>query len=460
MIARTVMEASRAQRIALWWALAFGVLCSLVVAYRLLALSLVIGSPAGHWTYVYLQGFQRAFVGASVRALLVCGLLIAAPRHLAARREWWLVAAWLVAGLYIQGTMRHQTRYTMEQIFVSDGASSFYSPTLQRGPRRLIQEFDRIRPDLPTHARSNMPGKLVFVSVLGRLSARPAVLAWIIVLVSNLGGVLLYLFIRDLFADRAVALVALIFYLLVPAKLYFLPVLNTVTPVVVLACAWLWQRSLMTAQLAYAAGFGVAVYALMFFDPLGLVMGLLFAALAAHHLRIVERPWRQFFMLSLCSAIGFGAVYLVFVLGFRFDVLATFRVVAGEARSFNLVAGRPYGIWVRQNLRDFLFGMGACNAVLACGVTAWSLWRGRVSGWREPLVVYTLACAVVLAATDLIGVNRGEVVRLWIFLACFFQLPAAYACARLESRGAVMLVASTMIVQDVLGTGMLNFAQP
>jgi hypothetical protein len=39
-----------------------------------------------------------------------------------------------------------------------------------------------------------------------------------------------------------------------------------------------------------AAGFGVAVYALAFFDPLGLVMGLLFAALAVHVLRDQEHP--------------------------------------------------------------------------------------------------------------------------------------------------------------------------
>ena len=41
----------------------------------------------------------------------------------------------------------------------------------------------------------------------------------------------------------------------------------------------------------------------------------------------------------------------------------------------------------------------------------------------------------MLLALDLTGVNRGEVIRLWIFLACLFQVPTAYVCVRLrESR--------------------------
>ena len=47
-----------------------------------------------------------------------------------------------------------------------------------------------------------------------------------------------------------------------------------------------------------------------------------------------------------------------------------------------------------------------------------------------------LICVSVLAmvgVADAIGVNRGEVVRLWIFLACLAQIPAAYVCRRLGS---------------------------
>lgn len=62
--------------------------------------------------------------------------------------------------------------------------------------------------------------------------------------------------------------------------------------------------------------------------------------------------------------------------------------------------------------------------------------------------------------TDLIGLNRGEVIRLWIFLACFFQIPAAYVCARLNRRAAMVLVVGTTVLQVALGTSMIGFIIP
>ena len=86
-----------------------------------------------------------------------------------------------------------------------------------------------------------------------------------------------------------------------------------------------------------------------------------------------------------------------------------------------------------------------------------------------PYLIFGLAAGVLidrvrrrplLIATDLIGVNRGEVIRLWIFLACFFQIPAAYVCARLESRVALGLVLGTTLLQAALGTSMIGFILP
>ena len=49
----------------------------------------------------------------------------------------------------------------------------------------------------------------------------------------------------------------------------------------------------------------------------------------------------------------------------------------------------------------------------------------------RPIVLFSAALLVMLLALDLLGVNRGEVIRLWIFLACLFQVPAVYVCVRL-----------------------------
>lgn len=63
----------------------------------------------------------------------------------------------------------------------------------------------------------------------------------------------------------------------------------------------------------------------------------------------------------------------------------------------------------------------------------------------------------MVVGLDLAGLNRGEAVRLWIFLACLFQVPTAWACARLQSRVALAIVLAASVLQAALGTAMIGF---
>ena len=82
------------------------------------------------------------------------------------------------------------------------------------------------------------------------------------------------------------------------------------------------------------------------------------------------------------------------------------------------------------------------------------------SSQRRSRAVLCASLLAILLAIDLIGINRGEVIRLWIFLACFFQIPAAYVCARLQSRAALGLVLVTTILLGAIGTAMAGFIVP
>ena len=106
----------------------------------------------------------------------------------------------------------------------------------------MLGQFTELRVYWPLHAHSNMPGKLMLLYALQLISHDPVTLSLLMVIVSNLGGLLLYVFVRDLFGDRRVALYALVLYLFVPAKLFFFPLMNPVTPVVAFGCLVLFQR--------------------------------------------------------------------------------------------------------------------------------------------------------------------------------------------------------------------------
>jgi hypothetical protein len=355
--------------------------------------------------------------------------------------------------------MRSATPVTFERIFASEGANSFYSAAQYFPARLVLADFDRIRALLPLHAQSNMPGKLMLVYALRGLTRDPGALAWLAVVVSNVGAVFTYLFAHELFADRRIAIYSAVLYLLVPAKLYFFPLLNTVTPVVVLACAWLVLRWLRLGRVADAAALGVVLFGLVFFEPLPLVMGLLFALFVFRALLLDQISWHRVVTQAGVVVAAWLAAYAIVRAVSGFDLLSAFMQLGGHAVRFNVDAGRPYSIWIWQNLREFLFGIGVCQAIIFCAALLDGLRGGDT--WREkltrPVTVLCIGMVAVLVATDVIGVNRGEVIRLWIFLACFFQIPAAYVCARLNTRAGLMLVIALTVLQATLGTAMIGF---
>jgi hypothetical protein len=445
-----------------WTAVLVGSVASLLLCFRIAHRSIVVGSHEGGWIYDYLQPFSLWPIAV---ALLVSGVvalgLVLSGRALR-RHEWLVVFSWVFLAIGLQAALRSLTPFSFEQIFGSGVANSFYSVTQQFDARTALTGFTSLRDAWPIHAHSNMPGKLMLVYALELISTRPDVLSWLVVLVSNLGGVLLYIFVRDLFADRQVALFSLVLYFFVPGKIFFFPLMNVVTPVIVCACALLVLRWLRTGRAAYAAASGVALFGLAFFEPVPLVMGLLFAALAARAVSRGDLTARRF-LLQGCVLVGaFIVTYVAMYLAFGFDLVDALRRVLADAASFNVKAGRPYSIWIRRNLFDFPLSAGVCQVVIFGAVLLGSVRRrGRMAGLvARPIAVLSAALAAVLLVTDLAGVGRGEIIRLWIFLACFVQIPTAYVCARLNSRLAIALVLTITIVQGALGTSMIGFIIP
>jgi hypothetical protein len=307
-----------------------------------------------------------------------------------------------------------------------------------------------------------MPGKVMLVYALRLITSSTEVLSWLVVMVSNLGAVFIYLFVRELFADRRAALYSAVLYLFVPAKLLFFPLMNTVTPVVVLACACILLRWLATGRWQWAVALGVSLYALVFFEPLPLVIGVLFAVLSLRAIAIGQISWRRYATQTLVVVIVFVAAAEAVHVATNFDLFQALRHTSAHAVEFNATEQRPYRVWILGNLEEFLFGVGPCQAVLLAGALLSGL-RGHRS-WRvaltQPIATICAGLLAVLVAVDLIGINRGEVIRLWIFLACFFQIPAAWACSRFNGAGAITLVVAASALLVAVATSMIRFVVP
>jgi hypothetical protein len=441
---------------------AAGTVLSLVVSGSIAAGTFVLGSSSGGWVHDYLYPFQFRSIAIFAIVFACCAVLAMVPLAEVNRRQWRMLAMWFALGLCAQGVLRGLSPYTMDGLFLADGSNGFYQPTLQYGSVELLRDFDRIRPTLPLHPSTNMPGKVILMYALGRVSQRPIVLAWLVVVVSNLGALLLYLFVRDWLDDRETALASAILYLFVPSKLLFFPGLNAVTPVLLLACAWLWVRLLQSRRVIYGLALGAVAYGAVFYEPTPSVMGLLFLFLTAYSLWLGDIDLWTVVKLSVVVTLGFVATYGLFLVLFQFDLLGTLRRVAADAVIFNARVRRHYYPWIAQNLLDLAFGAGICQTVLFCGALLMAVSRKTLAAGdtHGRMAALCLGTVMALVATDLAGINRGEVVRLWIFLACFMQIPAAYICRRLDSRAALILVLGTTMLQTTLSASMLAFPQP
>ena len=450
-----------ADRRAWIWVIA-STLVAAVLCYAVATEALLLGSPQGRWHYRYVQPLSiKPFLVALGVSLPVLALLrVRAPRSAAG--EWLLVLTWIAVATAVQAALRSLTLFSLESIFTSPGANSFYTVTLQQPLSAVLSSFVQAREGMPLHAQSNMPGKLVLMYGLELFTVSPAVLPWIVVILSNLGALLMYRFVRRLFEDHTTALSSAVLYLFVPAKLFFFPLMNTITPVIVLALACLIVEWLKTPRLGWAVAVGVMLYVLVFFEPLPLVLGLLFGALALRAVSLGELSWSQLAAHTVAALAAFVVCAAVVHQVWGFDLVSAFRAVRAHALDFNAIERRPYDIWVRANLIEFFFGIGACQTVLIAGALALGLrgpgtLRERVT---RPVTLLTLAVLAAVAAIDLIGINRGEVIRLWIFLACFLQVPAAWVCAQIRRPQAIALVVVTTLLLSALGTANIGFVVP
>jgi len=445
----------------LWTGVVVATMAAVIVCDLVAAKAFVVGSVEGAWAYPYVREIPTHTVAV---VLIVGASIAAAVRWLTApqgaRDEWDVAITWIAIATGCQALLRSLAPFSFDQIMVSDGANSFYTVTQQYGAENVLTRFAELRGNWPMHANSNMPGKLLLLYALELVSNDPTLLSWLLLAVSNLGGLLLYLLVRDLFGDRQIALYALVLYLFVPAKLFFLPLMNTVTPVVTLACLLLFERWLQRTSLGYGIAAAVSLYMLVFFEPVPLVIGALVALILARALVWGGIPVKTLMTQSLFIIAAFlGMIALVWRL-FDFNLADAFRRVAADAAAFNALENRPYGLWVWRNLVDFGFGVGICQVVLFWFAAADGLrWRADAL-LNRPIVLFSAALVAMLLALDLTGVNRGEVMRLWIFLACLFQVPTAYVCVRVRNRAAFAIVLMLTIVQAALATATIGFVVP
>lgn len=437
------------------WAAPAGAGLTVLALVAMLLRRLPTGSRLAGWTYPYdrAAGEWHVVWPALVVAPAVLGLLWLS-RRLPERFDGAAVAGWFLAVIPLQLLLRVYALPSLGDIVASDRANSFYSPSQRWGIGEFMGNYMGLVEQLPPHARTNMPGKTLLYFVLDALGLGPAGMGIAVLALANLSAVLLWLIVRDLTGDRRIALYTLVLGLFLPGALYFVPVLNAVSPVPILLALWLHVRFLKTRRFGYALGLGGALYLVVFFEALPLVLGVVFAALLGVALRQRSLTWRDALRLVGLTLAGFAACYAALRGLFGYDLFDNFAYVLADANDFN-ARWRPYGMWVTRNLWYLALAAGIASCVMIAAAS-WDAVRSRSA---HPAAVLTLSGIAVLIVLDLWGINRGETVRLWIFLAVYLQLGAAWLCARTERFWPAAVLVSATVLQAGIGSAMIGFVR-
>ena len=409
-------------------------------------------SESGGWAYPLIRTFDLHALSVFVEAAAVAVLMVWLTDGPLRLPIWFSIVVWLSGSWIVQRTIGQLAPDRLGSLIESDTANAFYTPTLRYSWREFLDQHLTL--PLARHARTNMPGKVMFFYPLQSLTGSTQAMAYIVMLLSNIGGGLLaFAIAKKLFKDNRAALYSMAFYLLIPGKICFFPLLNTLTPVFVLLSLYLWLLYLESRRSWYLAGLGASLYWLLLFDPIPFCLGFVFVA-------FLIAAWRQqrFTMTDLLILTGvvggaFLAVHFVALFAIRYNIFSDFAAVARVNSEFN--EERPYGIWVYGNLWEFLMSAGIVQSAIVLSLAALVLKKlatahsaaERISIVSQPAHVLLLSYLASVIVLDLVGLNRGEVMRMWTFLTVFMAMLAAYVCALKLPKAVTYLIAIVTVFQ-------------
>jgi hypothetical protein len=458
------LVSTRSSQSNLIWYILIGSVVSALTLLLVTTEKFVFGSSPGQWVYRYFETPSAIPFWLLLTVGLSLGLSVfLGSKFIHSHEKITLLVSFLNA-LCLQILIRQAYPFSLGTLVQSDKANSFYTSAINFSGLDILREFDSLAPSLSFHARTNMPGKILLFEFFTLFTSSPEIMGYLVIALSTLGGLLLYVICKQLFHNQQTAFYALTLYVLIPGKLFFFPILNTVTPVFILLSFTLFLLYIEKKSNLVAGLLGSSLYVLLLFEPSPLITGILFLGILVHAMIQRRLSIRNVAGLILNLVLGFLGMHVVFSLVFSFDLFQAFEYVLSDAVSFNLDQGRPYWLWIMENTKEFFFGVGVPIMLIFIfmNVQIVRRWKklGEFKNWSTENV-FVISLLITYFVLAILGVNRGEVTRLWIYLAAFFQVPAASFLAKIQKGEALFfLVAGTLLLQIMQTINRVGFIKP
>jgi hypothetical protein len=395
------------------------------------------GSDAGGWVFAWYTEhppLRAVIVGLSLGVALAAFFYWTLGRVKDHQME--VLVLWLIVGTVAQLLLHGLYEKSIGTITIGS-ANDAYIASLQHSNNEFLRLYPTLDQATGGHVARNPPGRVILYGWLRRFSDDPGKLGVAVLILSNLCGIALYYAVIKLYRNPATALSALIYYLFIPSRIYFAPLLNILgwAPV---AIAWV----IMTIALAddgdlrvWGAAFGICMFAAVTFDVTGLLSGGVLLVTA-----ISYRKPRLMFSMALWATLAFAVCLVLLYAIYRINLPGMILSFVAFNRRYNADIGhRPYQPWLIGNLWEFFLGIGVPVFVL-CGFATPSLARVFKERRFSVSALILLVTIVTLSILDLMGVVRGEMMRLWIpimVLPCVVAADYSVECGPLVCAAAL-----------------------
>jgi len=438
--------------------------------------AVVFGSRPGLWVFPYVKDVSAgSFLMCLLAVPAVCAL-IHITTGMINRSERAVVFFWFFAGVLFQIAVLSIRPFSLGEIVSDPVANSFYTAVSRYRFTELFANYIELAKDrLPMHVKTNMPGKLLLYYLLRLLTRSPEMMGHIIGVISASGSILTYYLTKRLFRDRRISAYAMIFYLFIPARIIFLPLLNSITPVFLLTTSLLFFQCVDRKNILSFCLLGISLFLLFLFEPTPLITGLIFLSFLAKYLLENSIDLKDTARMIFWTVLSAALMSVLTFLALKINVLSAFRTVIDSNMELYLMTGREYGIWAVENIRNFFINGGVLQSLIFIVFLLLLISdpdadlpipdgkRSPPDGRNSllsPIRILTFSFIGTLLLLDLLGTTRGEVERTWIFMMVFLQIIAAYFCVTRLRMSTFYIMVSALIVQIILSLEMVGFVQP
>ena len=215
----------------------------------------------------------------------------------------------------------------------------------------------------------------------------------------------------------------------------------------------------------YLVLFGISLYLLVLFEPSPLASGLIFVAILIYYVKSKMISYAALLKIIIIPIVSFLGGYLFFKIFFQFDLFTALSLIIKDALEYNTRANHPYWIWVLENPKELLYGSGLPIVMIYIYLVIDLFSNLRMLIKNNELVsaenLFILGVTATFLVVLFLGMNRGEVTRLWIYFGIFFQVPAAVFIAKSRnSSWAFLSVVVLLVLQSLIALQRVIFVNP